>query len=76
MQVLVKNVSTSVNPVDFKTRSAGKNSKLPRILGGDVAGIVEEADEEGKVRSFRTQLLLRADGGEGAGRRACNVFTR
>lgn len=50
LQVLVKNVSTSVNPVDFKIRTAGKiDTSLPRILGGDVAGIVEEADEDGKV---------------------------
>lgn len=49
MQVLVKNVSTSVNPVDWKTREGGFPIPLPRILGGDLAGTVAEPDEEGKV---------------------------
>lgn len=37
-----------MDPVDYKTRG-GRPSKLPRILGGNVAGIVSEADEDGKV---------------------------
>ncbi|BDA49570.1 Reticulon-4-interacting protein 1, mitochondrial [Coccomyxa sp. Obi] len=38
--VLVKQVSTCVNPVDYKVRS-GRAEILPKVLGGDVAGLVE-----------------------------------
>eukprot|EP00884_Botryococcus_braunii_P023531 jgi/Botrbrau1/9862/Bobra.0313s0031.1 len=49
-EVLVKNVSTSVNPVDWKTRKGSIKPTVPRILGGDVAGTVAEADEDGKFK--------------------------
>eukprot|EP00884_Botryococcus_braunii_P009302 jgi/Botrbrau1/18373/Bobra.0179s0091.1 len=49
-EVLVKNVSTSVNPVDLKTRKGSKETTVPRILGGDVAGTVAEPDEDGKFK--------------------------
>ncbi len=45
----MKNVSTSVNPVDWKTRNGSIKFAIPRILGGDLAGTVAEPDEEGKV---------------------------
>lgn len=47
-ELLIKVVSTSVNPVDWKTRSGHVPSilvKLPKVPGGDVAGIVVECDE-------------------------------
>ncbi len=41
--LLVKVMATSVNPIDIKTRTPkGKIEKHPRILGWDVAGVVEE----------------------------------
>jgi NADPH:quinone reductase-like Zn-dependent oxidoreductase len=45
-EVLVHIKSTSVNPVDTAVRAGGGMApKLPKVLGGDVAGVVEEADE-------------------------------
>ena len=46
-EVLVRNVSTSVNPVDYKTRRGEIPkfmAKLPKVPGGDVAGVVLESD--------------------------------
>jgi NADPH:quinone reductase-like Zn-dependent oxidoreductase len=53
--VLIQVAAASINPIDFKTRGAhGGVPKfavtLPKILGGDVAGVVLEADEGSKVR--------------------------
>lgn len=54
--MLVKVAAASVNPVDFKIRG-GKGGipsfaiTTPRILGGDVAGVVLEADSSSKVGS-------------------------
>jgi NADPH:quinone reductase len=43
--VLVENYATSVNPVDFKLRAGlVPFAKLPKVPGGDVAGVVVEAD--------------------------------
>lgn len=42
--VLVKAIG--VNPVDYKIRKVGENEEEPKILGWDVAGVVEEAGEE------------------------------
>jgi NADPH:quinone reductase-like Zn-dependent oxidoreductase len=53
-EVLVRIHAAGVNPVDYKIRNgsmklvAGK--KLPRILGGDLAGVVEQAPEKSKFR--------------------------
>lgn len=47
--VLVRVTSTSVNPVDWKTRSKQVPAalvKLPFVPGGDVAGVVTEADAD------------------------------
>ncbi|KAK9904692.1 hypothetical protein WJX75_000655 [Coccomyxa subellipsoidea] len=41
-QVLVRQVSTSVNPVDYKVRS-GRAQVLPKVLGGDVAGVIQKS---------------------------------
>ncbi|PSC70488.1 NADPH:quinone reductase [Micractinium conductrix] len=47
--VLVKSVSVGVNPVDLIVRSGFyMPASFPKILGGDVAGVVEEADEGSK----------------------------
>lgn len=46
-QVLIDNRATSVNPVDYKLReglSKLANPRLPAVPGGDVAGVVLEAD--------------------------------
>ncbi|WP_090798676.1 zinc-binding alcohol dehydrogenase family protein [Paenibacillus sp. GP183] len=45
--LLVKVIAVSVNPVDTKVRSPKeKIEETPKILGWDVAGIVEEAGED------------------------------
>eukprot|EP00877_Chromochloris_zofingiensis_P015047 jgi/Chrzof1/9797/Cz04g16010.t1 len=51
-EVLVRLVGTSVNPVDVKIRSGElpEPTVYPKILGGDVAGLVEEADENSKFK--------------------------
>lgn len=43
--------STSFNPVDKKTRQGGPGRKveLPKVPGGDLAGIVLEADSDSEV---------------------------
>jgi NADPH:quinone reductase-like Zn-dependent oxidoreductase len=44
---LVEMVSTTVDPIDYKTRSDPKTN-FPKVLGGNIAGkIVEPSDEEG-----------------------------
>ena len=51
-EIRVKNIATSINPIDFKTRqglgwAAQENAdKLPMILGYDVVGTVEEIGAE------------------------------
>jgi NADPH:quinone reductase-like Zn-dependent oxidoreductase len=53
-EVLVRIHAAGVNPVDYKIRNgsmkliAGKY--FPRILGGDIAGVVEQADEKSAYR--------------------------
>lgn len=53
-EILVRIHAAGVNPVDYKIRNgsmkllAGK--KLPRILGADLAGVVEQAGEKSKFR--------------------------
>ena len=51
-QVLVRQVATSVNPVDYKLRSAGQGlaPELPAVLGCDVAGVVAAVGDD--VTSF------------------------
>lgn len=50
-QVLVKLTSTCVNPVDTYVRNGAYAPKsFPKCLGGDVAGIVEEADGGSKFK--------------------------
>lgn len=52
-QVLVKIHATSVNPIDFKIRQGVmkflSGRKFPKVLGGDLAGIVQQDS-----KSFRT----------------------
>lgn len=47
--VLVKVKAAAINPVDYKIRNGSlkfiTGSKFPKILGGDVAGVVEESFE-------------------------------
>lgn len=42
--MLIKQYSTSVNPVDWYVKNGAYDPKYPKCLGGDVAGIVLEAD--------------------------------
>ncbi len=48
-EVLVKIHTAALNPIDFKIRNGSMKfltgSKFPKILGGDVAGIVEQSFE-------------------------------
>jgi len=46
-EVLVRNIATSVNPIDYKTRKGDIPRfmvKLPKIVGGDVSGVVTESE--------------------------------
>ncbi len=47
-EVLVRVHAAGVNPVDYKIRNGSikwlTGNKFPKILGGDVAGVVEQAD--------------------------------
>ncbi|MFC1527746.1 NAD(P)-dependent alcohol dehydrogenase [Candidatus Neomarinimicrobiota bacterium] len=49
-ELLIKVFATSVNPVDWKLRKGMlrflPGQKLPKILGGDISGIVEEAGKD------------------------------
>lgn len=48
---LVQIASTSVNPIDYKTRKGEVPRfmvKLPNVLGGDLSGVVVESDEGSK----------------------------
>ena len=53
-EVLVRVHAAGINPVDYKIRSGSlkfiTGKKFPRILGGDVAGVVEQA---GKKSPFK-----------------------
>ena len=55
-ELLIKVFATSVNPVDWKLRKGMlrflPGQKLPKILGGDISGIVEEAGKD--VEEFKT----------------------
>lgn len=50
LQVLIQQVSSSVNPVDWYVKNGSYDPKLPKCLGGDVAGTVLEADEGSPYR--------------------------
>lgn len=54
-QLLIENVATSVNPVDWKIRSGAlkilTGKKFPKILGGDFAGKVVKIGKE--IRDFK-----------------------
>eukprot|EP00878_Enallax_costatus_P004909 GHUV01005164.1.p1 GENE.GHUV01005164.1~~GHUV01005164.1.p1 ORF type:complete len:259 (+),score=70.17 GHUV01005164.1:183-959(+) len=51
-QVLVRVKSTSVNPVDTAVRSGRvAPKKFPKVLGGDIAGIVEAADPGSRFKA-------------------------
>ena len=58
-QVRVAVKSSSYNPVDSKTRNGGpgREVKLPKVPGGDLAGLVVESDSDSRVSIH----LLRQD---------------
>ncbi len=67
-ELLIRVHAAGVNPIDFKIRNgsmklvAGK--KLPRILGGDLAGVIEQAEETSKFRpGDKVFAMLSASGG-------------
>ncbi|KAF8059109.1 BST1 [Scenedesmus sp. PABB004] len=50
-EVRIRVAAAGVNPIDFKTRKGDVPRlavTLPKVLGGDVAGVVEEADAGGR----------------------------
>lgn len=84
-RVLVRVVAAGLNPIDCKTRSGGAFpfgplTRLPKIPGGDLAGVVEQAPAGSRFRQARPGSgeggLPREpeQGGKGEGypvRRAC-----
>jgi NADPH:quinone reductase-like Zn-dependent oxidoreductase len=63
-ECLVRVVSTSVNPVDWKTRQGQVPqflTKLPKVPGGDVAGIVVESDQNSSY-PLGTRVFACTDG--------------
>ncbi len=69
-ELLIKVIASSVNPVDWKLRKGMlkflPGQKLPKILGGDIAGVVEKVGEnvtEFKVGDEIYGLISAAKGG-------------
>lgn len=63
-EVLVKVKSTSVNPVDYQIRSGSIPSfiqKKEKILGGDLAGVIEEADADSQFSKGDRVFALSPD---------------
>ncbi|GAB4813063.1 hypothetical protein N2152v2_000109 [Parachlorella kessleri] len=63
-ELLVEVHATSVNPVDCKTRRGDVPRMLvakPKVLGGDVAGVVVEADQGSRFRPG-TRVACLSDG--------------
>jgi NADPH2:quinone reductase len=64
MQVLVKLHSSSVNPVDTAVRGGHiPDVPLPRVLGGDLAGVVVEADGGSRFKPGDHVAALTPGGG-------------
>lgn len=65
-EVLIQVLATAINPIDYKIRNGSikfiSGSKFPKILGGDIAGIVQQ-----DTKRFRTGdkvfAMLTAKGG-------------
>ncbi len=53
-EILVRIHAAAINPVDYKIRNGSikfiSGKKFPRILGGDIAGIVEQSPEKSSYR--------------------------
>ncbi len=67
-EVLVRIHAAGVNPVDYKIRNGSvkfiSGKKFPRILGGDIAGTVEQADKKSKFRpGDKVYAMLSSKGG-------------
>ncbi len=67
-KVLVRVHAAGVNPVDYKIRKGSMKfitgKKFPRILGGDIAGMVEQADEKSAYRpGDKVFAMLSINGG-------------
>lgn len=64
MQVLVQLHSSSVNPVDTAARAGHiPDVPLPCIIGGDLAGVVVEADEGSRFKQGDHVAALTPGGG-------------
>lgn len=65
-EVLVKIMATSVNPIDYKIRNGSikfiSGRKFPKILGGDLAGIVQQDSKRFRTGD-RVFGMLTASGG-------------
>lgn len=67
-EVLVRVHAAGINPVDYKIRSGSlswiSGSKFPKILGGDIAGVVEQADKDSVYKpGDRVFAMLSIKGG-------------
>lgn len=67
-EILVRVHAASVNPVDYKTRNGSmkliSGKKFPRVLGIDVAGVVEQTGPKSKYRpGDRVFAMLSISGG-------------
>jgi len=67
-EVLVRIHAAGVNPVDYKVRNGSlgwlMGRKFPKILGGDIAGVVEQADKNSVYKpGDRVFAMLNIKGG-------------
>jgi len=68
-EVLIKVRAASVNPVDYKIRSgkypAVKQDQLPKVLGRDVAGVIEHCGQAVRDLKEGETVYAMLDGGPG-----------
>jgi len=68
-EVLIKVHAASVNPVDYKIRSGGypavKKQQLPKVLGRDVSGTIEECGRAVQNMQEGDEVYAMLDGGPG-----------
>ncbi len=67
-EVLVRVHAAGVNPVDYKIRNGSlrwvTGRKFPRILGGDIAGVVEQAGKKSRYKpGDKVFAMLNISGG-------------
>lgn len=66
-EVLVKIIASSVNPIDYKIRNGSikfiSGKKFPKILGGDLAGIVQQDSKHFRTGDKVFGMLTASGGG-------------